>query len=224
MESKLAAFNSLLLKWYFDKDKRSFPWRKSKDPYQVLIAEIMLQRTKAEQVVPVFLSFIERFPSPKELSKAKKSEIESYFAKLGLMWRALKVKLLSEKLVKDFNGMVPRERSQLMSLPGVGDYVADAVLCFAFDEDVAIIDSNVCRVIGRVFGLEPKSEARKDPLYREIAKRLAPSGKCREYNWAIIDHAATICTPKNPKCGICPLNIICNYYVSVILKHNASAY
>ncbi|MEM2129636.1 MAG: hypothetical protein QXZ70_03450, partial [Candidatus Bathyarchaeia archaeon] len=193
-------------------DKRSFPWRKSKDPYQILIAEIMLQRTKAEQVVPVFLKFIERFPSPKELNNAKMSEIESYFDKLGLIWRAKKVKCLSEKLVGDYNGSVPRERSKLLALPGVGDYVADAVRCFAFDEDVAIIDSNVCRVLRRVFGLEPKSEARRSPLYKEIAEQLAPRGKCKEYNWAIIDHASDICRPKNPKCEICSLNTICNYY------------
>lgn len=216
MEDKLAAFSSLLLKWYFDEDRRSFPWRQIKDPYYILIAEIMLQRTKADQVVPVFLSFIKHFPSVQMLGEASLPEIRKHFSKLGLIWRAKNVKRLGEKLVKDFDGEVPKERNQLITLPGVGEYAADAVLCFAFAEDVAIIDSNVCRVIGRVFGLKPKGEARRDPTYREIAEQLLPKGKCREFNWALIDHASTICTPRNPKCRICPLNSICDFYASLI--------
>jgi len=216
MEDKLAAFSSLLLKWYFDEDKRSFPWRRTKDPYRILIAEIMLQRTKADQVVPVFQSFIKDFPSAQKLRAANPPEIRRYFVKLGLMWRAKNVEHLGEKLVKDFDGEVPKDRNELITLPGVGDYAADAVLCFAFGENVAIIDSNVCRVIGRAFGLKPKGEARRDPTYRKVAEQSLPKGKCREFNWALIDHASTICTPRNPKCRICPLNGICDFYASLI--------
>jgi A/G-specific adenine glycosylase len=212
METKLTAFSSLLLNWYFEEDNRSFPWRKTEDPYHILIAEIMLQRTRAEQVAPVFLSFIKRFPSPCELSKADISEIEMFFSKLGLIWRVEKVKRLGEVLVQNYDGKIPRNRNQLMSLPGVGEYVADAVLCFAFNKDIAIIDSNVCRVLGRVFNLKTKSEARRDRLYRETANRLIPEGKCKEFNWALIDHASSICTPKNPKCTKCPLRTICDFF------------
>lgn len=212
METKLAVFSSLLLKWYFEENKRTFPWRKSHDPYQILIAEIMLQRTKAEQVAPIFLSFIKKFPSPHELSEASISEIKMFFSKLGLIWRAEKVKHLGEALVQNYNGRIPEQRNQLMLLPGVGEYVADAVLCFAFNKNVAIIDSNVCRVLRRVFNLKTRSEARRDRLYRETATCLIPDGKCKEFNWALIDHASSICTPKNPKCIKCPLRTICDFY------------
>lgn len=214
MENKFSVFNSQLLEWYFTQDKRNFPWRKTKDPYGILVAEIMLQRTKANQVVPVYLSFMKRFPSPDELCRAGLTEIEEYFSKLGLMWRAKKVKLMAKKLSLDFKGLVPRKKSQLLSIPGVGEYVSDAVLCFAFREDTPIVDSNVCRVLGRVFDLKPKGEPRRDPIYRQVATQLIPEGKCSEFNWALIDHANEICTPRNPKCEICPLNRVCSYYAS----------
>ena len=212
MKDKFSSFGSLLLSWYFAHDKRSFPWRKSKDPYQILVAELMLQRTKASQVVPVFLSFIDRFPSISVLATATLSEIQTYFSKLGLFWRAKNVALLAEKL-KDFDRKIPRNREELMSLPGVGEYVADAVRCFAFREEVVIIDSNVCRILRRVFGLKQKREARRDSIYRKTANRLLPNSMCREFNWAMIDHASIICVPRNPKCSICPLNCICDYYL-----------
>lgn len=221
MEVKIAAFSQLLLKWYYREDKRSFPWRESKNPYHILMAEIMLQRTKADQVVPAYLSFIQRFPSVNDLSKARLPQIEVYFSKLGLLWRAKNVARLADTLVRNF-GEIPSTREELMSLPGVGEYVADAVLCFAYDRDVAIVDANVCRVIGRVFGLKPKGEARRDPAYRRTAEQLLPKGKCSEFNWALIDHASMICRPTNPKCGICPLNHICNYYASLVGKKTPS--
>jgi A/G-specific adenine glycosylase len=211
-ENKFQAFSSLLLEWYFKEDKRTFPWRQKKNPYEILIAEIMLQRTRAEQVAPVFLSFIKKFPSPELLTKANVSELEVFFSRLGLLWRAKKVKFLAEKLCSDFNGSVPTSRNALLSLPGIGEYVSDAVLCFAFEEDRAIVDSNVCRILGRVFSIKSTGEARRNPVYREIAEKLTPRGKCREFNWALIDHANEICTPKNPKCPICPLNGICDYF------------
>lgn len=128
------------------------------------------------------------------------------------------MKRLGEKLVKDFDGGVPKERSQLTSLPAVGEYVADAVLCFAFGEDVAIVDSNVCRVIGLVFGLKPRGEARRDPSYRKIAERCIPKGRCREFNWALIAPASAICAPRNPKCRMCSLSNICDFHASLITK------
>lgn len=118
---------------------------------------------------------------------------------------------MAEKLSEDYKGQVPKKKDQLLLIPGVGEYVSDAVLCFAHEENTAIIDSNVCRVLGRVFGLTAAGEARRDPVYRQIAERLVPKGKCREFNWALIDHASIICTPRKPKCKICPLNSICDF-------------
>jgi A/G-specific adenine glycosylase len=211
METKIVAFGRLLLKWYFAEDKRSFPWRDSRNPYHILLAEVMLQRTKADQVVPIFQSFIQEFPSAETLSKASVSEIEGYFSKLGLLWRAKNVKRLAEKLVADFGGEVPKDRNQLMSLPAIGEYIADAILCFAYGKKVATVDSNVCRIIGRVFGLKPKGEARRDPVYRKIAEQTLPRSNCRKFNWGLIDLAFLICLPKKPQCQRCPFNRLCEF-------------
>ena len=199
-----------LLEWY-EKNGRDYPWRRSRDPYKVLIAEIMLQRTKADQVLPVYVSFIRKFPSVQKLSKAPSKEIRSYFDRLGLMWRAELVKRLAGELMTRFGGRMPENRDELLSLPSVGEYMADAVLSFARGKDVAVIDANVCRVIGRIFGLKSRGEARRDRRFRDIAQRLVPKGKARKLNWAIIDFAALTCTPRNPRCYECPLLEHCSY-------------
>jgi A/G-specific adenine glycosylase len=204
-----------LLEWY-EKNGRNYPWRRSRNPYEVLIAEIMLQRTKADQVLPVYLSFIRKFPTVKKLNKASTEAVKSYFDRLGLMWRAELVKRLAGELITRFNGKIPESRKELLSLPSVGEYVADAVLSFARGKNVAVVDANVCRVIGRVFGLKPRGEARRDRRFRDIAQRLAAMGDARRLNWAIIDLAALVCTPKNPKCHICPLKERCSYYKKLI--------
>ncbi len=209
LEAK-SAFSTLLLKWY-EKNGRSFPWREKRDSYQILIAEIMLQRTKANQVLPVYLDFIREFPTIESLKTATVRKIKRHFARLGLLWRANRVKQMAEDIVKRFNGRIPSDRDQLLAIPSVGDYIADAVLAFAYGKDVAVVDSNVCRVIGRVFGIDWKKEARRRPVFREIPDKLLPKGKAREFNWAIIDLASLVCLPWNPKCLKCPLCTICKF-------------
>jgi len=204
-------FTALILSW-FDKNRRSFPWRTRTDPYQILIAEIMLQRTKADQVEPVYMDFIRRFPDVRKLNRATRKEIGEYFAQLGLFWRTELVKRLARELVERFDGKVPEDRDELLSLPAVGDYIADAVLSFAYGRDVAVVDSNVCRVLGRVFGLTAKGEARRDRRFRSLAQEIVPSGRAGEFNWAMIDFAAVVCTPRNPKHGTCPVNNFGTYY------------
>jgi A/G-specific adenine glycosylase len=205
------AVADLLLEW-FRRHGRDYPWRKEMDPYRVLIAEIMLQRTKADQVMPVYQLFLRKFPDPRALADANSEEIEGVFAMLGLKWRARKVRELARVLTSQYNGRVPCSREELLSLPGVGEYVADAVLCFAYGMEVAVIDANVCRVIGRVFGVKPRGEARRDSRFRQIARRLVPPKEARKFNWAILDFAAIICTPQNPKCDQCPLQGLCSFY------------
>jgi A/G-specific adenine glycosylase len=209
MNSK-STFADLILNWY-EKNHRNFPWRTKTDPYQILIAEIMLQRTKADQVVPVYEEFLREFPTIKELNNATLEQIQSYFARLGLFWRASLVKQMAEEVVTRFEGRIPADRDRLLSIPAVGDYMADAVLAFAYGENVAVVDTNVCRVIGRVFGLEWKGEARRKPIFKKILKELLPKGRAKEFNWAIIDHASLICLPREPLCWRCPLKGICEY-------------
>jgi len=211
------AFPKLLLEW-FHENGRSYVWRKKKDPYEILMAEIMLQRTRADQVEPVYVDFVKKFPNAWELNRATEKEISEYFGRLGLLWRAKLVKRLADELVNRFKGEIPKERDLLLSLPAVGEYMADAVLCFAFDEDAAVVDSNVCRIIGRVFDLEARGEARRDPQFRRAVNELLPSGKAKEFNWAIIDLGALICTPRNPSCHKCPLRFLCVYGKKIASK------
>lgn len=202
-----------LLDW-FAKKGNIYPWRQTRDPYRVLIAEIMLQRTKANQVAKLYSQFIRKYPTPSALASADLKEIETLLSPLGLRWRARKVWELGRVIAEKFGGNVPSIHEELLTLPGVGDYVAAAVLCFAYGKDIPVIDANVCRTIGRLFNLKAKGEARRDRKFIEKVHDLhkhVPSGKSAQYNWAILDFAATICIPRKPLCPRCPLNDKCKY-------------
>lgn len=213
-------FVNYLLKWY-EENRRDFIWRKKTDPYEILIAEIMLQRTKAAQVEPVYVDFLKKFPNPQKLKEATEKEIREYFSRLGLLWRTALVKQLARELTDKFKGKVPESRNALLSLPAVGEYMADAVLSFAYGKDVAVVDANVCRIIARVFGIKSKGEARRDIKFRTVAQKLLPPRRAKEFNWAMIDFAALICTPRTPKCGTCPMNEFCFYHQQFSAKNNA---
>lgn len=212
-----ASFTRLILSWYKENGRR-FPWREKTDPYQILIAEIMLQRTKADQVVTVYEEFLKEFPLIEHLNRATLKQVQSYFAKLGLLWRATLVKKMALEVITKYNGKIPSNRDELLSLPSIGDYIADAVLSFAFGEDRTVIDVNVCRVIGRLFGLEWKGEARRNPVFRKILNECLPKGRSKEFNWAIIDYASLVCLPRKPLCPKCSLNRICEYVKAISIK------
>ncbi|AFL95284.1 hypothetical protein CL1_1081 [Thermococcus cleftensis] len=202
-------FVNSLLSWYYQ-NGRNFPWRETRDPYRILVAELMLQRTKASQVVPVYLEFIKEFPDVLSLSRASPERIREYFSRLGLEWRAEKVLALAKILAEKYEGRIPCDRKELLSLPGIGQYISAAVLSFACDVPVAVVDSNVVRVLSRYFGVTPKGEGRRDRKILGLASKILPKHSHREYNFAIIDFAALICTPKKPKCKRCPLREKCS--------------
>jgi len=210
-------FSERLLQWW-EKNRRIFPWRTSNDPYEILIAEIMLQRTKAEQVVPVYENFIREFPTIQTLNRSTLQQVRKYFEQLGLLWRADRVKQMASALVTHFDGNIPDDRVALLSIPAIGDYIADAVLSFAYRKNVTVVDANVCRVVGRVFGVEWKGDTRRKPIFKKTVNRLLPKCQAKEFNWAIIDHASLICLPRNPLCRICPLTCICMYAMAKGIK------
>lgn len=201
-----------LLEW-FAAHGRSFPWRSIHDPYHVLCAELMLQRTRASQVVPVFTEFVERFPDPQSFVKAGEEEAVRLFSRLGLNWRAGFFWEFHRTLLNEFEGEVPREHAKLLSLPGVGEYAATAVRVFAFGERDTIVDANVLRIFSRFFGILFPEHLRRNQAFRRWALMFAPEGgtDCRSFNWALIDHGATVCTPQRPKCSVCPLLERCAY-------------
>ena len=208
---KLEGIADLLVGWY-EKNGRKYPWRESCAPYELLIAEIMLQRTKADQVAPVYLSFIEKFPDVASLSRASSDDLLGFFSKLGLIRRAKQVQDLAKELIERFHGEIPRNRDELLSLPSVGDYIADALLCFAFGQHVAVVDANVCRIIKRLFNVEAKGEARRDKKFKNLAEKMLPFNDIREYNWGMIDLGAKICKSRKPLCLNCPLASFCKYH------------
>lgn len=195
-----------LLEWYAE-NGRTFPWRNRPSAYHVLCAEVMLQRTRAESVRPVYEEFCRRFRNPSALLSAEDGTATEIFEQLGLTWRAEHFLKMHRLLVADHGGEVPDNRADLLQLPGVGHYVASAVLVFAFDHSEIVIDSNVLRVLGRYHGIRFSKSARRSRRVRDWASSIAPQGgrDCRRLNWALLDHGSLICRPRSPLCSECPL-------------------
>jgi len=206
LQEKFESFVRLLLTWAKN-NTRDFPWRKTIDPYKILIAEIMLKRTKAEQVVPVYERFVKKYPNPHSVSNAPLP------VSLGLEKRAQGLKKLSKQLVEEHKSKIPKRREELLKLHWVGNYIANAVLCHAFGLDVPTVDANFARVLVRVFSLKPKPPAQKDRQIWAFAESLMPlvKGRARVLNLAVLDLASKICTPQKQSCRTCPLNSICDY-------------
>jgi A/G-specific adenine glycosylase len=211
LERVLEFFVQELLKWH-RRGRRAFPWRKERDPFKVLVAELMLQRTRAEQVAAVYQAFIEKFPDIRATASAKIEEVEEILKPLGLHHRIPRLLALFKELNEKYGGSVPSELEELMKLPGVGRYVASAVLCFGFGKNVPIVDVNVVRLFTRYFGVRSsKKRPHTDPTIWNLASEVVKMGNAVEINEAILDFASTICTPR-PKCRECPLRIACAYF------------
>jgi A/G-specific adenine glycosylase len=208
---KLKAFRRTLRRWGIT-NRRKFPWRQTTSPYNVLIAEMLLQATTAAKVVPVYEKFIARFPTPALLASASVDEIETMIRSLGLPGRARSMSKIAELLVRDHGGVVPSERMKLLNLPGVGEYTAGAVQSFAFGLPAAIPDTNVIRLLQRFFGLpqtRPSHRGSPGRVLLRVAKDVLPIHETTEFNFAMLDLGSLICTSRNPKCPICPLASHC---------------
>jgi len=206
-------FRRKLLEWWLTIKKEDFPWRSTRDPYKILVAEIMLRKTDVNKVRAVYSAFIERFPDFSSLARAKEEEIIEFLKPLGIYRRrARQLKKIAEIVCSEYGGSLPRDLAAIMKLPGVGRYIANAVACFSWNERVPIVDVNVIRVLSRVFGLKVrKSAPHKDPKMWDFAKILLPPCNIREYNLALIDLGRTLCLAANPRCSECPLKDICNF-------------
>ncbi len=204
-------FQTDLITWY-DANGRSFPWRDTTDPFAVLLAEVMLQRTQAPQAKRIFAAFLDRHPTPQAVLAGDPGLLEEELSGLGLRHRAKRVLQLCRELVERYGGRVPEEAEELVSLPGVGPYTLHAVQCFGYGRDVPIVDRNVVRVLTRVFGYLPSAaRAHTDRGMWRLAALLVPPGRARPYNLALLDLAATVCTAR-PHHGRCPLTVYCHHY------------
>ncbi len=206
-EQKKKFFSKELLKW-FSSNSRDFPWREETNPYRILVAEKLLQQTTYGHVLKVYDTFFKKFPNIQSLANAKISEIEKTIRRLGFQrQRAKQLKKTALTVLDKHKSRIPSNKKDLLNLSGIGDYVANAVLCFAFNKDKSIVDMNVRRVVGRYFGWNSIND-------REIEKRLQkliPKGRGKNFNWAIIDFSGLICSRK-PKCRICFLSDFCLYF------------
>lgn len=208
--SKLLKFDLILLNWW-NPDQFDYPWRKTSDPYKILISELLLHKTDAKKVERIYPRFIRKFPAILDLHQANIEEIEKLIKDIGLFYRAQRIKKIAEQIIHKFNGNIPDGKEGLISLYGVGDYISNAVLCFAFKKRVPIVDTNVIRVYERVFNLKSsKSRPRTDKKIWDFAEKVLPSEKYVEYNYALLDFASKVCKAKNPLCSICKARIVCN--------------
>ncbi|MDR7554065.1 MAG: DNA glycosylase [Armatimonadota bacterium] len=173
------------------------------------MAEMMLRRTRAEQVVPVFRRFLRLFPTPRSLADAPPGSVKRVLRPLGLHWRAGDVVRAGRLLGREAGGRVPANAEALRALPGVGEYVARAVACFAFGRPVAVVDTNTARVVSRFFAIGCRGEPRRSREVAALLEHLLDRRRPREFNWALIDLAATVCRPRGPLCSRCPLEDAC---------------
>ena len=213
--NRKSRFAEILLDWW-KANKRDFPWRRKKDPYSILIAEMLLRKTTAGQVEKVYIKFLSLYPDPISLASADENELKELLKPLGMEnRRAELLKRFGLHIKEKYSGRIPTKLDQLLELPGVGMYAANAVLSLCCSKDVPLLDTNFIRVIHRVFGIaSEKSRARCDRKLWEFAEKLIPPGNSKDFNLAVLDFAALVCKARNPKCSECPVKAICQYYAS----------
>jgi DNA (cytosine-5)-methyltransferase 1 len=191
----------LLIAWHDDHFRR-YPWRETgRDPWHVLMAEMCLHRTRADQVVPVFEALLKIAPTPERMVERADAALDA-MQSLGLRWRAENIIRVAESLVQIFDGVVPDDDFELRMLPGVGDYVAEAVVCFGFGRRAVLLDTNTMRIVGRIYGHE---QSRRWQLRLDLHHMAGAKGPDAEFNYALLDLGALVCRSGTPRCELCPL-------------------
>ena len=206
--SRRRFFSRRLLSWGAE-NQRKFPWREERDPFRVLVAEVLLQRSRARTVAPVYEELFERWPTPADLAGAPVRQIEAVIQPLGLIRRGARLKLLAARINE--RGSVPSSQAELESLPGVGRYAAGAALATTGGRARVPVDSVSARVYRRYFGSEGGPEPSEDSRLWELVGQVVPVRRARDLNWAVLDIAATVCLPRNPRCTACPLASRCRW-------------
>jgi len=210
-------FSHKLLKWW-KKNKRDYPWRNTSNPYNILISEVLLHRTKADQVVPVYTQLIQRFDSIDKLANVSESELKNLLYPLGLHWRTKLFHKMVNEIVRNYNCNIPSETEELESLSGIDHYIASAVRCFAFDHPETLLDTNIVRILGRVFGVKVTDGSRRNKQFRELFRTIASEEKSREFAYAMIDLGALLCVHGDPICHLCPVSEMCILGISRVSK------
>jgi A/G-specific adenine glycosylase len=201
--SETPAFRQRLLAWY-DAHARDLPWRASRDPYRVWLSEIMLQQTRVAAVLEHYHEFLRRFPTVKKLATAREASVLAAWSGLGYYRRARMLYAAAKVVVREHSGKFPQTADELRSLPGIGRYTAAAIASIAFDEPIAVVDGNVERVLQRVSGKRLAGEE----LW-QAATHLLDAKRPGDFNQAMMELGATVCTPRAPACLMCPIVNLC---------------
>ncbi len=209
-EDNYISIRKKLLDWY-NENKREYPWRKSKNLYQILITEILLQKTIAINVSNMYNDFFAKYKGFADIFKAEISQLQSDIEVLGLSNKRAKIlKDLSAMVLTEYNGEIPRDPEILKKINGIADYVSNAFLCFGLDKRTFFLDVNINRFVSRAFE-SSNSKVKIDVIYANL-DRLLPKTVCKRMYWAILDFGNKICSKKNPKCELCPISENCLYY------------
>ena len=198
-----------LLKWY-SHHARDLPWRALHDPYAIWVAEVMLQQTRVQTVIPYYLRGMSSYPDVRSLAQAEIDEVLMHWEGLGYYRRAHNMLRSANLILTDFGGLLPRGTAELQRLPGIGEYTANAIAAIAFNTDVIAMDGNLRRVFSRLFDFDEnlrRPSARRKLL--TLAQGIMPENEASSFNQALMDLGATICVSKNPKCDQCPLSDFC---------------
>lgn len=210
-----AAFGKRLRAWY-RRNARDLPWRRTRDPYRILVSELMLQQTQVSRVVDFYDRFLKRFPTLEHLAAARPKQVREQWEGLGYYARARNLHALSRLVTRDgsstYGGTLPSEPAELRKLPGIGAYTAGAVASFAHGKRAALVDTNVARVLSRVFApsLDPKRGRDLKQLW-QIAERTLPRTATATWthNQALMELGALVCTARVARCGVCPVSVVC---------------
>jgi A/G-specific adenine glycosylase len=205
-------FRQRLLAWY-GRHGRDLPWRKTTDPYHILVSEIMLQQTQVDRVLPKYAEWLDKYPSLHVLAAAPEREVTQTWYPLGYNIRPRRLQTIAREAVAKYGGALPSDEATLLSFKGIGAYTAGAIRSFAFRQRAPILDTNVARVLFRVFVAEgdPKSHAMKRHLWA-VSAILVPRAEVFDFNQALMDFGAMICVARNPKCRVCPMSKSCRAY------------
>ncbi len=205
-------FRSRLLLW-FRHNGRDLPWRRTRDPYKILVSEVMLQQTQVQRVRGYYRRFLREYPTVQELAAAEPARVRESWDGLGYYARARNLHAAARKIAEEHGGRFPRRLEEVQDLPGVGRYTAGAVVSFAYGTPASILDTNVRRVLSRVFvRRRPAGAAALDRRLWALASALVPEDQAWAFNQALMDLGALVCTARSPACDHCPLRSLCAFY------------
>ena len=205
-------FRRRLLEWY-RRHGRDLPWRRTSDPYHILVSEVMLQQTQVDRVLPKYHEWLEKYPSLEALAAAPEEDVTETWRPLGYNIRPRRLHAIARESVARYGGALPDDEETLRSFKGIGEYTAGAVMSFAFGRRAAILDTNVARVLFRIFigRGNPKAHAMKRHLW-EVSRTVLPHRHVFDFNQALMDFGATLCTARKPACLACPMSAGCQAY------------